>query len=100
METGKPYEIHCGPNKFNLSVALLRGQKNVDDVDFVINLTRGNAGDVRLTCSVTSITLEGSDRESWLIMGYAKGNKSNGMRQKYEAHFNTMTRKGELKLVD
>ncbi|MFA6553187.1 MAG: hypothetical protein WCT27_02065 [Patescibacteria group bacterium] len=103
METGKLYDIHNGPSKLDLGIALLKGRKLVDDVDFVIDLTDEGGGRFLLKCSISSLAIEDGSRESWLITGYAMlpdKMAPNGMRRKFEGYFHTVKRIGTIKLVE
>jgi len=100
MET--QFTIANGPGKFELQIALFRGKKGYDDVDFKVDNPNGD-NPFLIQCSIQSVRMEDGSHESWNLTGYAmlpEKEDPGRPRRKFKAYFHTIKRQGHLELID
>lgn len=94
MET--QFTIKNGPSKLDLSIALLKGRKEIDDVDFKVT---ADGESFLIQCSIQMIQMEDGSHESWNLEGYAKlpeANDAGRPHRKFKAYFHTIKRCGHI----
>jgi len=87
--------------KFELIIALFRGKREYDDVDFKVEC-RG-IKPFLMQCSINMVQTEDGSHESWNIEGYAKYPQKMALSKKrlrFKAYYNTLRRAGALTILE
>ena len=87
------HDIHQGPPKFDLMLALFDRNPNTRNVDFRI----GGDRNVTTLVIITGVELEDGSGESWIFKGYVQ---NTSMSKQCRGWYRTDSRRGWIEFLD